>query len=79
MDTKERLQEVFRDVFDDDEIVIDDTTTAEDIEDWDSLTHVQLVVSVESEFDIKFSMIETSSLHNVGEFIALIDKKLKEA
>lgn len=79
MDTKERLQEVFRDVFDDEEIVIDGNTTAADIDGWDSLTHVQLVVAVEDEFGLKFSMVETNSLHNVGEFIALIDKKLKEA
>lgn len=76
MNTKERLQNVFRDVFDDDEIVITDETTADDIEEWDSLTHIQLVVAIEKEFGFKFTIIETIKLKNVGEFIALIDSKM---
>jgi len=79
MSTKERLQEVFRDVFDDEEIVITDETTADDIEEWDSLAQVQLVVAVEDEFKVKFNIIETIKLKNVGEFIALIDKKIGNA
>lgn len=75
MDTKERLQEVFQDVFDDDEIELTNDTTAEDIDAWDSLTHVQLIVAVEKEFGLKFSTVEVMKLKNVGEFIALIDKK----
>lgn len=77
MDTTERLQEVFRDVFDDDEIVITKDTTADDIESWDSLTHVQLIVAVEKEFSVKFSTVEVMKLKNVGEFIELIDKKVR--
>lgn len=76
METTERLQEVFRDVFDDDEIVIANDTTADDIEGWDSLTHVQLIVAVEKEFSIKFSTVEVMKLKNVGEFIELINKKV---
>lgn len=76
MTTKERLENVFRDVFEDDEIVITDETTAEDIEEWDSLTHIQLVVETEKEFGIKFTTVETMKLKNVGEFIALIEKKI---
>lgn len=75
MDTKERLQEVFQDVFDDDEIELSDETTADDIDAWDSLTHVQLIVAVEKEFGLKFSTVEVMKLKNVGEFIALINKK----
>ena len=75
METTERLQEVFRDVFDDDEIVITNETTADDIEGWDSLTHVQLIVAVEKEFSVKFSTVEVMKLKNVGEFIELINKK----
>ena len=52
----ERLNEVFRDVFDDETIVVGETTTANDIEDWDSLEHINLMAAVESEFGIKFSM-----------------------
>lgn len=76
MDTRERLQEVFQDVFDDDEIEITRETTAEDIDAWDSLTHVQLIVAVEREFGVKFSTVEVMKMKNVGEFIDLIDKKL---
>lgn len=75
MDTREKLQEVFQDVFDDDEIEIAADTTADDIDAWDSLTHVQLIVAVEKAFGLKFSTVEVMKLKNVGEFIALIDKK----
>lgn len=77
MNTKDRLQEVFRNVFEDDEIEIADETTADDIDAWDSLTHVQLIVAVEKEFSLKFSTVEVMKLKNVGDFIALIEKKLK--
>jgi len=78
MDVKEKLQEVFQDVFDDDEIELTDATTADDIDAWDSLTHVQLIVAVEKAFGLKFSTVEVMKLKNVGEFIALIDKKLSK-
>ncbi|MBP5385364.1 MAG: acyl carrier protein [Lachnospiraceae bacterium] len=76
MDIKERLQDVFRDVFDDEEIVISEETTAADIDGWDSLTHIQLVVAVQNEFGVKFSMVETSSMKNVGDFIRLIESRV---
>jgi acyl carrier protein len=76
MGTQEKLQDVFRDVFDDEEIIIDADTTADDIDAWDSLTHVQLIVAVEKEFAIKFSTVEIMKMKNVGEFIDLINKKL---
>ncbi|MCR5773871.1 MAG: acyl carrier protein [Lachnospiraceae bacterium] len=75
MDTKEKLQDVFRDVFDDDDIEIFAETTADDIEAWDSLSHIQLIVAVEKAFGLKFTTVEVMKLKNVGEFIALIDKK----
>jgi len=73
---KERLQNVFRDVFDDEELVIFDEMTAEDIEEWDSLKHVQLIVASEKEFGITFKTAEIMELKNVGEFVLLIQKKL---
>ena len=76
MDVKEKLQEVFQDVFDDDEIELTDEMTAEDVEAWDSLTHVQLIVAVEKAFGVKFSTVEVMKLKNVGEFIKLIEKRL---
>lgn len=68
----ERLTEVFHDVFDDDEIQICDETTADDIEDWDSFEHINLVVAVEKEFGVKFSMGKIVALKNVGEMVDLI-------
>ena len=62
-----RLNEVFREVFDDDSITVNAETTAADIEDWDSLTHIQLIAAVEDEFGVKFSMKQVSSMKNVGE------------
>ncbi len=73
----EKLQEVFRDVFDEDELEISDETTADDVEAWDSLTHVQLIVEVEKAFGVKFSTGEVIKMKNVGEFIDLIKGKLK--
>ena len=77
-EVKERLEQVFREVFDDDTIVITDGTSAEDIEAWDSLTHVELIVAVEEEFEIKLSAKEIVRLKNVGEFINLIHSKTGE-
>ncbi|NLZ46098.1 MAG: acyl carrier protein [Clostridiales bacterium] len=71
----ERLTEVFRDVFDDDTIEINDETTADDIEDWDSMEHITLVGAVESEFKIRFKMFEVSSMKNVGEMANIIAER----
>ena len=76
MDIKAKLQEVFRDVFDDESIVIFEEMTAEDIEEWDSLKQVQLIVASEQVFNITFKTEEVMDLKNVGEFITLIRSKL---
>lgn len=68
-----RLNEVFRDVFDDDSIVVKPATTADDIEDWDSLEHITLISAVEKEFGMKFKMGEISSMKNVGEDVTTWD------
>ena len=70
----EKLTTVFQDVFDDESIIISETTTATDIEDWDSLTHIMLLSAVEDEFGIKFDMKAVQSLKNVGEMVDLIEK-----
>lgn len=75
-DVMMRLQDVFRDVFDDEEITITEATTAKDVDGWDSLNHVNLVVAVEKKFGIKFTTKEVTSLPNVGEFVKLIERKL---
>lgn len=68
----EKLNEVFRDVFDDEEITVTDTTTADDIEDWDSLEHINLLAAVEQEFGMKFNMGQVVSMKNVGEMADII-------
>ncbi len=72
------LNQVFRDVFDDDDIVVTAKTTAEDIEGWDSQTHVNLIVAAEVRFSIRFRTAELESLHNVGQFVQLIQSKQAE-
>lgn len=68
---KERLNKVFQEVFDDDEIQIHDDMTAEDIDEWDSLMHVSLVVAAENEFGIEVNAVEIGNLKNVGAMIDL--------
>lgn len=72
----EKLTTVFQDVFDDDEIVLSDETTSSDVEDWDSLNHINLVVSIEKEFGMKFSMGETQKMKNVGEMVTIIQSRI---
>lgn len=68
----DRLNEVFIEVFDDDSIYIDENTTSDDIEDWDSLEHISLINAVEREFGLKFKMNEVSTMKNVGEMVQII-------
>lgn len=74
----EQLNEVFRDVFDDEDITVNDATTADDIEDWDSFEHINLIVAVEQEFGIKFTMGETTNMKNVGEMVNIILERAKK-
>ena len=75
-DVYDRLTEIFHDVFDDDSIVVTPELSAADIEEWDSLTHIRLVVSIERSFHLKFSAAEVGQLKNVGEFVDLIQMKV---
>lgn len=72
------VQEIFREVFDDDELEINDSTNAEDIEDWDSLEHINLVINMEKKFSLKFNLKEVGELQNVGEMIDLIFRDLNK-
>lgn len=72
----EQLTQVFCDVFDDDEIKIGSETTAEDIDDWDSLSNIQLIVAIEKVFGgVKFSTGEVANMKNVGEMVDIIKRK----
>ncbi len=77
-DVHTRLSTIFRDVFDDESLVLRDDLTAEDVENWDSLTHINLIVAIEKEFRIRFTTAEVSGLKNVGELEALVAAKVKQ-
>lgn len=68
----ERLTKVFRDTFDDDKIQLNDSTTADDIDDWDSFEHINLIVAVEEEFNFKIPMGKVVTMKNVGEMVDII-------
>ena len=68
----EKLNEVFQDVFDDDSITVNAETTADDIEDWDSLEHINLVSAVEKAFGVKFTMAQVVGMKDVGEMVDVI-------
>jgi acyl carrier protein len=70
-----RITPIFRDVLDNDDLIITPATTAADVDGWDSLAHIHLVVSIEKAFKMRFSAEEVSSLENVGDLAALILKK----
>jgi acyl carrier protein len=71
-----QVQEIFRDIFDVDDLVITDSTNSDEIEDWDSLNHINLVSAIEQEFGVKFTLVELVSLKSVGEMIDLMTFKV---
>ena len=71
----QELTELFRDLFDDENLELNDDTTADQVEGWDSQMHVMLVVAAEQRFGIKFRTAELESLRNVGQFVQLIESK----
>jgi acyl carrier protein len=76
MDILQELTPIFREVFDDDSIVLTRETTANDIDAWDSLSHMNMVMAVEVKFKIRFALGELPSLKNVGDLADLVLKKL---
>jgi acyl carrier protein len=80
-DVRAELQEIFRQVFDDPTIVLKDEMTAADVEGWDSVTHIDLLIAVERAMGIKFATAEMSRLkepdQNIGSFIRVIESKLQ--
>jgi acyl carrier protein len=70
------IQDIMRDVFDVDDLVISESTTAEDVEEWDSLSHIRLIVAIERKFSFKFKNSEIETLKNVGDLVRLIQSKV---
>ncbi len=77
MTTKDILNGVFREVFEDDSIQITDVMTADDIDGWDSLSHVNLIVAVEMKFNVRFSQKELLTFKNVGDLLRSIENKIR--
>ena len=71
-----KLTKVFREVFDDDSIVLTPETTADDIEDWDSIEHINLIAAVEAAVGMRFQMREVSGMKNVGEMVQIIKSRI---
>lgn len=75
MSILEQVQVIFRDIFDDENLIITGETAAKDIEDWDSLTHIQLVTKIEKHFKVRFTLSEITKLKQVSDLILLIQSK----
>ena len=76
IDIIKKLGNIFQDVFDDESLTISNDTTAEDIDDWDSLAHINLIVAIEKDFNIKLTLGELQGLQNVSDMVALIGEKI---
>ena len=72
-----KLEVIFRDVFDDDSICLTESTNAKDIEEWDSLTHISILASIQDEIGVSFDMDEIIAMKNVGDMMKAIEGKLK--
>lgn len=77
MEPWNRLQAVFREVFDDDTLDISPEMTAHDVDGWDSLSHINLVIALEAEFNLKFSQKELLAFKNIGDLQACLSRKLQ--
>ena len=76
MDILTKLQEIFRDIFDDETIILTNETTKDDLGDWDSLAQINLIVEIRKEFKVEVSMEEVGNLKSVGEIVKKIEEKL---
>ena len=75
-DVEKKLTAIFRKTFNDDSLVLSDELTANDIDQWDSLSHMQLITEIEDEFSVKFKLKDLNKMRNVGDMIDLIISKL---
>lgn len=73
----ERVEAILRDVFDLPQLLVTPNLTAQDVEEWDSIAHIRVVVAIEQEFKVKFALGELQSLQNVGDMLRLLEKKMQ--
>ena len=76
MNVLEKIQPIFRDFFDDEELIVTESTTAADVEDWGSFAQMQIVMSIEAMFGMKFSTDEVTEFKNVGDMVKTIERHL---
>ncbi len=76
MTTLEKIQPIFRDIFDDENLTVTEETAAADVEDWDSFAQMQIVMAIEEMFGIKFSTDEVTAFKNVGDVVKAIDRHI---
>ena len=77
MNIQERIQEIFRIIFDDEEIILSRATSADDIEEWDSFGHITLIDAIEKEFEIRFNSDHIFEIATVGDLIDMLNKHLQ--
>ena len=77
-DILKKLQPIFQDIFEDDELLITAESNAETVEGWDSLAHITLIFTLEQEFEIKFALGELETMKNVGDMVELMQQKLSK-
>ncbi len=70
------LTAIFREIFDDETMVLTRATTAHDIEEWDSFNHINIIIAIESRYGVKFQIAEIEGLKDIGDAIDLVQKKL---
>lgn len=75
-DILKQMNKIFVDILDDEEILLKEDTTADDVEEWDSLNHIQLVVSIEKHFNIRFASKEIQSWNNIKDLVSSVQEKL---
>ena len=75
-DILKQINDIFKDVLDNDKVSVTETTTANDIEEWDSLTHIQLVVAIEKHFKVRFTTQEIQQWKNVGDMCASVKNRV---
>ena len=71
-----KVENIFKDIFDDSILSIEDSTNSDDIEEWDSLSHINLIVAIEKEFKVQFNLDELQKLVNVGDMVHLLQSLL---
>lgn len=76
MTTLEKIQPIFKDIFDDENLIVTEKTAAADVEDWDSFAQMQIVMGIEDMFGIKFSTDEVTEFKNVGDVVKAIERHI---